>query len=83
MTNNDINTICEKLDSLHKKILKSNFAERVSESEMMALILAVGTLNRQKTEIDILIRKKETLRDEILDLQSELDKLNTSKNVKG
>ena len=79
MTNNDINTICEKLDSLHKKILKSNFAERVSESEMMALILAVGTLNRQKadlkqkdTEIDILIRKKETLKDEIENLKEEL-----------
>ena len=52
MTDNDINIICEKLDSLHKKILESKFAEKVTESEIMALILAVGTLNRQKSELE-------------------------------
>ena len=51
MTDNDINIICEKLDSLHEKILKSKFAEKVYESEIMALILAVETINHQKAEI--------------------------------
>ena len=75
MTDNDIKTISEKIDSLHKKILKSKFAEKVTESEMVSLILAVQWLNRQKTEIDILIRKKETLRDEIAEQQAEIERL--------
>lgn len=33
-------------------------------------------INRQKTEIEILIRKKETLRDEIAELQAENERLN-------
>lgn len=57
MTDKDIKTISEKIDSLHKKILKSNFAEKVTESEMMSLILAVQELNRQKTEIERLQKK--------------------------
>lgn len=32
-----------------------------------------GVINRQKAEIDILIRKKETLRDEICDLQTTIE----------
>lgn len=52
MTNNDIKTICEKIESLHEKILKSKFAETVTESEMLSLILAVRELNDQKAEID-------------------------------
>lgn len=52
MTDNDIKIICEKIDSLHTKILKSKFAECVTESEMLSLILAVEELNRQKAEID-------------------------------
>ena len=32
---------------------------------------AIDLINRQKTEIDILIRKKETLKDEIAELQAE------------
>ena len=75
MTDNDIKTISEKIDSLNKKILKSKFAEKVTESEMVSLILAVQQLNRQKTEIDILIRKKETLRDEIAEQQAEIERL--------
>ena len=34
-------------------------------------------INRQKAEIDILIRKKETLRDEVYELQAENEKLKT------
>ena len=75
MTDNDIKTISEKIDSLHKKILESKFAEKVTESEMVSLILAVQEINRQKTEIDILIRKKETLRDEIEEQQAEIERL--------
>lgn len=52
MTDKDIETICEKIDSLHAKILKSKFAEVVTESEILSLILAVQELNRQKTEIE-------------------------------
>ena len=50
MTDNDIKTISEKIDSLQKKILESKFAEKVTESEMVSLILAVQELNRQKAE---------------------------------
>ena len=52
MTDNDIKTISEKIDSLHKKILESKFSEKVTESEMVSLILAVQELNRQKAEIE-------------------------------
>lgn len=52
MTDNDIKTISEKIESLHKKILESKFAEKVAESEMMSLILAVQTINSQKAEIE-------------------------------
>ena len=52
VTDADIKTISEKIESLHKKILESKFAEKVAESEMMSLILAVQTLNCQKAEIE-------------------------------
>lgn len=71
----DEEIIAKKLDSLHEKILKSKFAETVYESEVMALILAVQTINRQKTEIDILIRKHDTLRDEIAEKDMEIERL--------
>lgn len=73
MTDKDIQVISEKIDSLHRKMLKSKFIEKVTESEMVSLILAVQTMNKQKTEIDILIRKKESLRDEISKLENEVD----------
>lgn len=71
----DEEIIAKKLDSLHEKILKSKFAETVYESEVMALILAVQTINRQKAEIDILIRKHDTLRDEIAEKDMEIERL--------
>jgi hypothetical protein len=52
MTDNDIKIVCDKIDSLHEKILKSKFAETVTESEMLSLTLAVRGLNDQKAEID-------------------------------
>ena len=39
---------------------------------------ALALINRQKTEIDILIRKKENLRDEIAEQQAEIDRLNAN-----
>ena len=39
-------------------------------------------LNRQKTEIDILIRKKETLRDELEEKQTEIERLKAKVEVK-
>lgn len=47
MSEKDIKTICLKLESLHEKILKSKFAEKVYESEMMSLIIAIGELEKQ------------------------------------
>lgn len=75
MTDNEIITICEKIESLHVKILKSKFAEKVTESEMLSLILAVRELNLQKAEIEKLqevIFKKEDLM-QILHTQHQLE----------
>lgn len=36
---------------------------------------ALDIINRQKTEIDILIRKKEALKDEISELKAEVERL--------
>lgn len=36
---------------------------------------ALDLINRQKTEIDILIRKKETLKDELAEKQAEIERL--------
>lgn len=52
MTDNDIKSICGRIASLHEKILKSKFAETVTESEMLSLVFAVRGLNDQKAEID-------------------------------
>lgn len=38
-------------------------------------------INRQKAEIDILIRKKEALQDKVAEQQAEIEKLNTSFDV--
>ena len=65
------------LNKLHSRILKSNFSKYTSELEVMALVEVKNLINRQKAEIDILIRKKETLRDEICELQAENEKLKT------
>ena len=52
MTDNEIKVVSEKIESLHDKILKSKFAETVTESEMLSLIFAVRGLNDQKAEIE-------------------------------
>ena len=44
-------------------------------SETIIQGYALKLINRQKAEIDILIRKKETLRDEICELQAEVERL--------
>ena len=75
MTSNDINTICEKLDSLHQKILEDKFAEKVYESEVLALILAVGTLSRQQSEIERLKSVLDIELDTIHDLRDDYDKI--------
>ena len=62
MTDKDLKTISEKIDSLHNKILNSKFAEMVSESEVMSLILAVQFLNRQQAEIERLKIENQSLR---------------------
>lgn len=66
MTDNDIKTISEKIESLHKKILESKFAEKVAESEMMSLILAVQTINSQKAEIEMLKEQRDEIHEDVL-----------------
>ena len=78
MTNSDINVISSKIDSLHAKILKSKFAEVVTESEMMSLILAVGELNRQKAEIERLNIVKKEYQELYDELKTENKRLETS-----
>lgn len=75
MTDNDIKTICEKIESLHAKILKSKFAETVTESEVLSLILAVGELNRQKAEIERLRNESDELAEQLHNLLIEKDDL--------
>lgn len=59
MTDNDLKIISENIDSLHIKILKSKFAETVTESEVVSLILAIRFLNRQRKKIDDLTERLE------------------------
>ena len=80
MTDKDLKTISEKIDSLHKKILKSKFAEIVTESEVMSLILAIQLLNSQQAEIDDLTERlnatiagQETLQKALADKDREVD----------
>ena len=61
MNDNDIKIICEKIESLHDKILKNKFAEKVTESEMLSMVLVVMELNRQKAEIERLNRAMDTM----------------------
>ena len=85
MTDTDIKTICEKIESLHSKILKSKFAEQVTESEVMSLVLAVGEINRQKAEIErltVLAKLGNTrandyrvMRDRALKAEAEIERL--------
>lgn len=75
MTDNDIQIICNKIESLHAKILKSKFAEMVTESEILCLILAVQELNHQKEEIGFLKDEIRITRDYIHDNNLEWDLL--------
>lgn len=75
MTDKDIKTISEKIDSLHKKILESKFAEKVTESEMVSLILAVKELNRQKTEIENLNIELQAMRGAANSYKAEVERL--------
>lgn len=82
MSDNDIKTICEKIGSLQEKILKSKFAETVTESEMLCLILAVRGLNDQKAEIAVLTTAVDNstkeflkLHDEYQDQKADIEKL--------
>lgn len=65
-TSTDTSTECNKaLDSLHKKILKSKFAEEVTEEEIMALVQAKNNgwipcserLPDENIEVDVTIKE--------------------------
>ena len=49
--------------------------ERICECKETMFIETIDLINRQKAEIDILIRKKESLRDEIAEQQAEIERL--------
>ena len=49
--------------------------KRVEYCDSDLLKDAVALINRQKAEIDILIRKKDTLRDEVAEQQAEIERL--------
>lgn len=40
------------LESLHKRILQSRFAEEVTETEVLGLVEAVSLINQQQAEIE-------------------------------
>ena len=78
MTDNEIITLAKNCISDIPKCSTCPFDETLCTSDCMGRLLemCLGIINRQKaeiekkdTEIDILIRKKETLRDEISELQ--------------
>ena len=79
MTDNDVKTICGKIESLHDKILKSKFAEMVTENEMICLVLAVQELNRQKAEIErlqnALFKQEDTMQMIVKGRDTEIDRL--------
>lgn len=86
MTDKDLKTISEKIDSLHEKILKSKFAEIVTESEVMSLILAIQFLNSQQAEIDDLTERlnattagQETLQKALAEKDREVERLTAEK----
>ena len=81
MTDKDLKTIIEKIESLHDKILKSRFAETVSESEMMALILAVRFLSEQQVEINKLNATNEITAECIKRQDEELEKLRKERDI--
>lgn len=81
MTDNEINTIITKIESLHTKILKSKFAEQVTESEIMSLILAVIELGHQKAENEKLKEELKITRAYLHDNGLEWDLLSYSKRI--
>ena len=81
MTDKDLKTIFEKLESLHDKILKSRFAETVRESEMMALVLAVRFLREQQSEIERLNATNEIAAECIKRQDEELEKLRKERDI--
>lgn len=80
MTDNEIVDISEKLSSLQDKILKSRFAETVTESEMLSLVLATQEINHQKAEIERLENELKITREYIHDNNLELDLLTKIKH---
>lgn len=74
MTENEIIKAWEKILSIGD----APVGEHWSVGAVVTTKLAKETLdmlNRQKAEIDILIRKKESLRDEIAEQQAEIERL--------
>lgn len=61
---------------------KDCHSKQCCDGDTFGMIQAVlDLINRQKAEIDILIRKKETLQDEIAEQQAEIERLKRQENT--
>ena len=70
-----INRLCGDISSL-------SVADRILLQDAFRLMLRQKTeIDKKDTEIDILIRKKESLMDEISELKAEIERLQTEKRV--
>ena len=62
-------------DSIWKTVQENVELKKVNQELKAELERLQCNLNNTRTEIEILIRKKESLRDEIYELQSEVERL--------
>lgn len=68
---------CTKLHNCRECVLWKMHCATCVET---LLLTALDLINRQNAEIDILIRKKESLRDEIVEQQAEIERLKEEKD---
>ena len=64
------NEIIQALEKILELMCREGDLQRAS-----TISNALDLINRKKSEIDILIRKKETLKDEISELRAEVERL--------
>ena len=70
---------CRRGEACMKQLIKDAYQAHLSDER--DLDNQLRKIKEQKVEIDILIRKKESLRDEISDLKAEVERLNIEKKA--
>ena len=80
MENLNAEQVKKALDQFHHRILNTNLAEKITESEMMAIIDALALINSQEQRIGELAEENERLRAE---LETRPPKLIITKKLKG